>query len=116
MTHREKVAFFIADLAERGVSEYTSAPLAWRTAWRLGMRVPPLHFVGFIPRALTSGVFFGLPWGVSMHYLIWGSLGWQFSATVGAAVGTLSGLCFAAYYSYSAKKLSLQSWERYPAT
>jgi hypothetical protein len=81
----------------------------------MGMKVPPPHFMGFIPMALTSGVFFGLLWGTAMHFLLWGSQGWLFSASVSVAAGTLFGLCIAAYYRYSAKKLSLPSWERYPA-
>lgn len=115
MTHCEKVDLFVADLARRGVSEYTSAPPAWRTAWALGLKVPPPHFISFIPMALTSGIFFGVFWGVAMHFMLWGSQGWRFSASAAVAAGILFGLCLAAYYGVSAAKHKLPSWEKYAA-
>jgi hypothetical protein len=113
MTHREKVDLFVADLARRGVSEYISAPPAWRLAWRLGLKVPPPHFIGLFPMALTSGLVFGALWGVAMHFLVWGRMGWVFSAFFAAVAGILFGVCFASYYRLSAKKLNLPSWEQY---
>jgi len=114
MTHREKVDYFIDDMAKRGVSEFTAAPPAWRTAWGLGLQVPPPHFLGFTTMALASGLPFGTLWGIAMWYLVWRFQGWAFATTAGIAVGILFGVCLAAYYRYSAAKHNLPSWREYP--
>lgn len=90
MTHPEKVDRLIAELGSRGVNEYTTAPPAWRAAWALGLKVPPPHFLGFAPMAITCGLFFGVLWGAAMHFMLWNSMGWLFSAVAGVAAGICS--------------------------
>jgi len=114
MTHREKVGLFITDMTKRGVNEFTAAPPAWRTAWGLGLKVPPPHFLGFVTMALTSGVFFGVLWGIAMWFLLWRSLGLGFGAVAGIVAGALFGISMATYYRRSAAKLNLPPWRRYP--
>ncbi|QEH34911.1 hypothetical protein OJF2_34560 [Aquisphaera giovannonii] len=115
MTHRDKVERFIAEMTQRGVNPYTAAPPAWRTAWGLGIEVPPPHFMAFVLLALTSGLFFGTLWGLAMRLVDWGALGWLSTMTVAAVAGALFGVCLAAYYRRSAARLELPSWERYAA-
>jgi hypothetical protein len=75
MTHAEKVDGFLQEMRGHGVNPGTAAPPAWRALWRLGLRVPPPHFMGFVPLALVTGVFFGVLWGLAMAFLIWGPWG-----------------------------------------
>jgi len=114
MTHQEKVAYFIADLRKRGINQYTAAPPLWRFAWRLGIDLPPPHFIGFSSLALMTGVPFGLLWGLAMWLLLWSHSSVWLSASAGAAVGVAFGLSMAGYFRYSARKLKLPSWEEYP--
>ena len=87
-------------------------------AWGLGLKIPPPHFMGFIPVALFTGSLFGTLWSVAMWVLWWRYLGWGwlFTASAGVAGGVLFGSCLAAYYRHSAVKNELPSWERYPGT
>ena len=77
--------------------------------------MPPPHFLGFVPMALTSGLLFGVLWGLAMWLFMWRTQGWVFSATAGIVAGTFFGLCLATYYRHSAAKLKLSTWDRYPA-
>jgi Family of unknown function (DUF6404) len=114
VTHREKVTFAIEDLAQRGIDTATSAPPAWRVAWALGVKLPPPHFMGFASIVLTSGIMFGVLWGLLIWYLLWHSKGWFFTASAAALAGVVYGLLMATCYRYSAIKLGLPNWERYP--
>jgi hypothetical protein len=114
MTHQKKVDYFIADLKKRGIGESTAAPPMWKLAWRLGMDLPPPHFMGFISLAVVTGVPFGLLWGMAMWLLIWRGRPVWISATAAAVAGVLFGLVMAGYYRYSARRLKLPSWQKYP--
>ena len=114
MSHQEKVAHWIADLRMRGIEENTAIPPIWRLAWKLGLELPPPHFMAFIPLALVIGIPFGFLWGLVMWLVLWSNLGLGFSASAGAAAGTLFGLPMAAYFRFQAGKHHLGSWESYP--
>ena len=113
LTHREKVSFAIEDLAQRGIDTATSAPPAWRVAWALGVKIPPPHFMGFVSIAFTSGIIFGVLWGL-LICTFWHTRGWLFTLSAATLAGTGYGLLMAACYRYSATKLELPTWEQYP--
>lgn len=48
MTHDEKVAFLLDDLARKGIGRYTVAPPIYRLLWRLGIEVKPPLFASFL--------------------------------------------------------------------
>jgi hypothetical protein len=114
MTHRKKVDYFIADVKKRGISESTSAPPLWRLAWGLGIQLPPPKFMRFGSLALVTAIPFGLLWGLAMWFLIWRQRGIWWSASAGAAAGLFFGLAMAGYFRFSARKLDLPPWGRYP--
>jgi hypothetical protein len=118
MNHQEKVDYLLNDLAQRGVGKYTTAPPLYRLLWKLGIDVPPPHFAGFWPLAITMGVFFAVFWGIFMWFFLWRSEGTPPAVAVGSSLiaGVLFGLIMAAYYRWRASKLALPRWEDYPAT
>jgi hypothetical protein len=114
MNHREKVNYVLADLDQRGVKRYYSAPPLWRVAWAIGIPLRPPHFMGFLPATLFNGGYFGFAWGALMWLLVWRSAEIAFAATAATAAGALFGLFMGVYYRRSAAKLQLPPWERYP--
>ena len=70
--------------------------------------------MGFVSIAVTSGVLFGVLWGLFILYLLWYPRGWLFTASAATLAGVVYGLLMAACYRYSATKLELPNWEQYP--
>jgi hypothetical protein len=114
MTHGEKVDHYLAMMARRKVHPQTAAPPLFRALWGLGLRVPPPHFIGFLPLMLASGILFGVGWGVAMRFLFWRGMGWPLMLGAAAGAGLSFGAAMAGYYRYSARKLGLPPWHRYP--
>jgi hypothetical protein len=118
MTHREKVAYLLRDLSQRGISKYTTAPPLYRLLWRLGLEVPPPHFASFGSLALLMGGFFGTMFGLSVWLTMWRSMPVDRALALGLAVGLLSGIAFgilmAISYRVRAMGLALPRWEDYP--
>ncbi len=83
-------------------------------AWKLGLKLPPPHFLGFFPLALGAALWFGTLWGLAMWFLLCASQGWWFSATAAIMAGSFFGLFLAAYYRHSARKFDLPMWNDYP--
>lgn len=115
MDAREKIEAALAHLKERGVKPMTAAPPVWRLFWRLGVDVPPPHFLGFGPLFVLTG----LPYGLAMYLF-----GVLFLTAIGAPInpgfalmGVFSALFFGAlmagYYRWSASRLGLPSWSRF---
>ena len=86
-------------------------------AWGLDLKLPPPHFIRFAHLALLVGACFGFLLTLflaPLGFLLWRSLGLLFAAATGLGTGAWFGLCMAVYYTRSAAKLKLPSWERYP--
>jgi hypothetical protein len=79
----------------------------------LGLAVRPPHYYSFFFNALMSGTDFAIFWGLAMWFLAWSGSGMSwYGAMVGAMfAGLLFGLTMAWYYSHSARKHNLSSWE-----
>jgi len=116
MDHRQKVEHLLDDFSRRGIGRYTAAPPIYRLLWWLGLEVPPPHFAGFWPLALSMGLFFAVTWGLLMWLLLWRSE--DMPIAVGIVTSLLAGLAFglimAAYYRWRASKLALPRWDDYP--
>lgn len=115
MTHDEKIALVISELTARGVSKGAIAPPAFRLAWKLGVAIPPPHFLSFGALAMVMGTFFGVLWGIFMWFVLWSRQGYTVGGTIVAslAAGTLFGVAMASYYRWKAQKLYLPPWSDY---
>jgi len=115
MNHQQKTELLVSDLASRGVGKMTIAPPAFALAWKLGIPIPPPHFLSFGTLALMMGGFFGVFWGILMWLVFWKRetlpAGGAFVASLIA--GILYGLVMASYYRWKARKLGLPSWRDY---
>lgn len=69
--YRRRMLAIVEDLYAQGVGRYTSAPPAYRLAWRLGIRIPPPLYRSFPAAAFEMGASFGLGWGLIMWLLFW---------------------------------------------
>jgi hypothetical protein len=115
MTYDEKVTFLLKDLSRRGTNPYTAAPPLYRLLWRLGIEAKPPLFASFWSVAITTGVMFGVLWGILMRFVPW-QQSWPVGIAIGTAAlaGALFGLTMAAYYRGLARRLALPRWEDYP--
>lgn len=114
MSHRERVGCLVADLSERGVNPFTTAPPLWRLAWTLGLRLAPPHFMGSRTLAVVSGVGIGLLGFLILWYGSGGERPWA-TALWAAIMGTVIGYQLAMYYRNEAERLHLpKSWAEYP--
>lgn len=114
MPHSKKVEQFTVDFTKRGINPYIAAPPAWRVAWKMGVELPPPHFMAFGTLTLFSGCLFGILWIPAELIMGWGSQGAAFIAITATLAGTLFGLILAAYYRVSASHLDLPPWDQYP--
>jgi hypothetical protein len=82
--------------------------------WRLGIPVPPPHFVSFCGIAAFSGIAFGFVWGLTMWFLSWSASGMDAHSAmlVSAISGLLFGLALASYYAYGRRKHKLPNWNK----
>ena len=92
------------------------APPVFRLLWRLGYELPPPHFLNFGTLIAVMGLPFGVLWSGLMWLLLFRGkisvMGMLLAAVIMAGVGF--GLCMAAYYRTTARKLKLPTWEDYP--
>lgn len=112
MDAREKIEAALAHLKERGVKPMTAAPPVWRLFWRLGVDVPPPHFLGFGPHTLLLGLLFLVPWllcGGAFLMLVGAPVRWSF-AVGGVFTALLFGALNAAHAHWRAARLGLPSW------
>lgn len=131
MLHRDKVAQALADLKQRG-AKIAVAPIDFRLAWKLGLKVPPPHFLS--SRALTvySIVWAIIAAGIFAPYSRWlmtlyvrmhlipaqeykdpGTACW---IAVGIIIGAGMGLMGFLMYHWDKSRLKLPSWEAYGGT
>lgn len=116
MTHDEKVAFLLDDLARKGIGRYTVAPPIYRLLWRLGIEVKPPLFASFLSLVAITGVGYGVLLGLFMWFFVWQSSPLSDVAGTAALAGVLFGLFMGLYYRWRARKLGLSRWEDYPAS
>jgi len=117
MRHEDKVRHFLAEMQQRGFSQWNAAPPAVRVLWRVGIHIPPPYFVGFFQLTLGYGVPFGIacvavdcvgPWRDHSHSLL-------SAARYALIMGAPFGLFMAWITRHAARGLSLPSWGDYPS-
>ena len=107
-------AFQLLDKA--GVWKSNYAPPIFRLLWRIGLNLPPPHFMSIASSAALTGTFFGVFWGIFMY---------RFAATTGdvkpsallfsaLCAGVLFGASMAAYYAFGRRKYKLPKWSSLP--
>ncbi len=113
MTMHARRARSLAILAETGIWRSNYEPPFLRLLWRLGIDIPPPHFVSFVPMFLLSAAWFGFSFGIVMWILQWQRQGMGGMAAVIAAclVGLFFGLAMASYYARGRRKYRLPEWE-----
>src|SRR5262249_41677431 len=120
VTHREKVAYLLTDLGQRGLQPQHVAPPWYRLLWRFGIEVRPPHFAGFwwvlaVHGGLCAMVAVGVTWtihrwtGVYQH---WSNVIIDLAGI--ALLGVILGVSFAISYRRQARGLALPRWEDYP--
>lgn len=117
MTFDEKLAAAKDLLASKGIWRAAYAPTVVTLLWRVGFRIPPPHFAGFIGTFVFSGTVLGGAWGVLMWLMWWSRHGMSPAVAVGVSVlaGLLVGLCVASYYRYAAHKYAIPAWKDFVA-
>jgi len=113
MTFDEKRAAALALLATTGIWRSNYAPPLLRLLWKLGIDVPPPHFVGFTWNFIVSALFFGVAWGLVMWAVLWSRASMTLGTMVGtsALAGMLFGLCMASYYRFGARRHKIPLWK-----
>ena len=108
-TQRDKA---LAVLAESGIWPSNYAPLLLKLLWKLGLKVPPPHFVRFWHVAVVYGVWFACTWGLLMWCALWMRQGMPIAVAITSAgcAGALFGISMAAYYAYGRRKYRLPTW------
>lgn len=118
MTFDEKVRSLQIHLAAYRIKAGASAPLLWRLMWKLGLKVPPPHFLRFLPLALICGSFFALSWGLTMYLILWRAQQLPLHMVLGAPLlaGLMFGITMAFVFRRQARRLKLPAWDTYTGT
>jgi hypothetical protein len=103
-------------MARTGVWRSSYEPPAFRALWRIGVRIPPPHFIPFLPIALGVGLAFavlwGVTWGILMSLFVWSHTDFELQGVFIASgqAGLLFGVFMALYYAYGRYKYKLPKW------
>ena len=113
MDFQENLRLALAKLSATGISRPKYAPLPYRGLWRLGIRIPPPHFSGFIFNALFSATSVSVTVVLMKLILEWS---WEGRGLVTAIedvwpIGGGVGIVMAIYYWLSARWHKLPLWE-----
>jgi hypothetical protein len=116
LSHGEKVAYYVADMSRRGVSRFVVAPPIFQLLWKLGLKVPPPHFLPFALNALAMGIGFAIGWGTFMWFFLWRSQRASLFVAIGASLlaGLFFGPLMAWGFARKAKEWRLPPWNQYP--
>lgn len=113
MTHSSKLESYEQRMAAAGVNKFSALPPLWRILWRLGIRIPPPVFLGFVPNALIFGGFFSLVF-VLLTWLLQGP--GVFDNTLAGApwVAAIAGVPFGLFMAFEhralARRHNLGAW------
>ena len=113
MHFRAQLDRSLALLSARGLARSHAEPLVFRVLWKLGVRVRPPHFIGFVPIALAYGTAFACMWGVFMWTLVWSQQGRSIVdvALRAAAAGACFGLMIAWLYARERREFAVPAWD-----
>lgn len=96
-----------------GLRESNYKPPLLALLWRVGLHVPPPHFMSFFGAVAVYGSSFAAIWGVSMWLMLWQHQDKSLGA-IGISVamaGLLFGMGMACYYEWGRRKHGLPAWK-----
>lgn len=83
-----------------------------RLLWRMGIEIPPPHFVSFSRMVIFATVWFSAAWGTLMWHLAWSKQGLPGIAAIGISCGAglTFGVLMGIYFAYGRRKYRLPQW------
>ncbi len=108
MTASEKREAALALLAKTGIWPSNYAPPAFHVLWRLGVNVPPPHFIGFFTIVIFTGGLFGALMTLFLAPTL--DLSFHGALLYAASTGGAFGLAMACYYAYGRRRHDLPRW------
>ena len=117
MNQSSKLEIYKQHMAAAGVSKSAAFPPLWSLLWRIGIKIPPPVFLGFLPNTLILGGFSGVIFAAITSLLH--SLGVFDGQTMSAPwralmFGVPFGLAMAYQQHSLSNKHSLGSWSAFP--
>jgi membrane associated rhomboid family serine protease len=102
-------------LSQRGLPRHRYEPPLFRLLWKIGIQVPPPHYMGFAKVAVSFGAWFAVFWGSLMWLLMWSRQGRSLAddALAATVAGACFGLLMAWFYERDRRKFSLPAWESF---
>ena len=99
-------------LRRTNIKERNYLPPMFPFLWRFGVKVPPPHFIGFLPLILIMGLPFGFC-GLGFYMMDLGNKPFSFSAAIAlvCVVTLFFGAGIGFYYRSSARVHRLPSWK-----
>lgn len=105
-----KLAIALNFLRRTSISSRNYSPPTFLLLWKVGVRIPPPHFLSFASCALFMGTPFALfATGVAMMNHETTSV--QAGVTATAFVGVVFGLLIASYYRIGRTKCRMPKWQ-----
>jgi hypothetical protein len=112
MDFHSRRARSLAILKDTGIWRCNYEPPYLRLLWRMGIDMPPPHFMPFFQTVILAAAWFSGAWGVCMWFSVWSQQG--LNPTAAIAISSCAGLFFgfsmALYYAHARRKYSLPSW------
>jgi hypothetical protein len=117
LTQSSKLESYKKHMAAAGVSKFAAFPPLWRMFWRIGIRIPPPVFLGFLSNTMIFGGFFGF-FFASCNWLLRNFGVFDGSGASAPWLALIAGVPFGlamAYEQYTlAKKHNVGSWDEFP--
>lgn len=113
MNFEEKRHFALQELKNAGIWESNYNPPIVKLIHKLGLQMPFPHYISFIKNTLGMGAIFGIFWGLTMYFFVWGTQNVALMVVVLSSVlgGAVFGIAMASYYRYTFKKYKLTPWD-----
>ncbi|WP_211473270.1 DUF6404 family protein [Collimonas humicola] len=118
MTFKEKLSAALRSLASKGIWRSNYAPPLFQLLWRLGVKIPPPHFVSFFSNVVLFGLFFSCAWvAIMLGFRHPGEEAQSVIATILGAVfaGLFFGIGIAAHYRHSSRRYGIPRWSDFPS-
>lgn len=112
MTFQTRREQSLAILRNTGMWRCNYEPPYLRILWRIGVEIPPPHFVPFSQMAMLATLWFSVVWGTIMWNLVWAKQGLTGIAAVciSCLAALFFGLSMGIYFAYGRRKYNLPSW------
>ncbi|NIF73491.1 hypothetical protein F3J16_25390 [Burkholderia sp. Ap-962] len=112
MTPKLKIDRSLEILDSKGISRSSSAPFLHRMLWKIGIEIPPPHYLKWVQNFALSGVFFGPTWGALMYLLSLNRTPMSIGIAVFAsmAAGAVFGICYATMTWSKGRKHGVPGW------